>query len=163
MANRLTDIRYRVVRVASPGAGNEIEVTSTGSHFWVVRSMVLTLTTDATVADRHVVLEASDGTTIYFLAGAGSVQAASLTHRYSAYPGADATVTAATVRGIPLDGFGLVIPPGFRLATNTGNLQAGDNYAAVALHVLEAETGPAAPARFMHPPFIEEYDPLFTS
>lgn len=163
MGRRLADIRYRAIPVTAPGAGNEISTGPTGSHLWVVRSVVATLTTDATVADRHVVLTLGDGTTTYWLAGAGAVQAASAAQRYSAYPGADGSLTAGDTSGIPLDAYGLVVNPGHVLATETDNLQAADAYSAVALHVLEMETGWIAPAVPTVNLYIEEFDPTFAS
>lgn len=159
MGRRLADIRYRVVPVANPAVATDLEVTSTGGFFWLLRSVVFTLTTDATVADRHVALETTDGTNVYWRAAAGEVQAASLAHDYSAYPGADGSLTAGTVRGIPLDAFGQVIPPGHILRTDTANLQAGDQLSGIALHVLEMESGRIAPAVATANLYIEEFDP----
>lgn len=159
MGRRLADIRYRVVPVASPAAGANLEVTSTGGFFWLLRSLVFDLTTDANVADRLAVLETTDGSNVYWRAAAGEVQAASLTHQYSAFPGADGSLTAGTVRGIPLDAFGLVIPPGHILRTDVDNIQVGDQLSAIALHVLEMESGRIAPAIATANLYIEEFDP----
>lgn len=162
MGRRLADIRYRVVRVADPGANTEISISSTGASFWLVRSLVATLTTDATVADRTVRIEQSDGTSTYFVASAGEVQAASLTRRYGAHPGADGSLTAGGVRGIPLDAYGLVVPPGHVVRTDTENLQAGDEYSDIALHVLEFETGRIAPGVPTVNIYVEAFDPTST-
>jgi hypothetical protein len=108
-----------------PGAGNDF-IYATASfqrdHLW---SIVATLTTSATVANRTVQLVVDDGAAISFISPTGVAQAASLawTYCWGAFP--FATLQQGTNQWIFMDntlrGF-----QGFRWRSVTTNLQVGD-------------------------------------
>lgn len=132
----------RQVLVATPAAGAEWVITGPGQGLWRVVSVAFTLTTDATVANRGVVLVVDDGTTVIARTGAGAVQAASLTQNYGAAVGTH-TGAAGTALNVPLHNpYGVLLQPGWRLRTETVNLQAGDQYSAIAALVEEFPNGP---------------------
>lgn len=112
-----------------PAAGAEASVTVPAGDNWTLTSALISLVTDATVANRRVHLIIDDGTTTV-LNLVGSVdQAASLTVVYSWTAGGN---DSAAVRDgvlnlgqLPTD---LRLLPGWRIRTLTTGLQAGDNY-----------------------------------
>jgi hypothetical protein len=83
--------------------------------------------TDATVSNRVIRLQVTDGTTVLSTLSPNSLQAASLTRVYS---------NARHTQSLDASGNNLLINPlidsiigaGYKIRTNTINLQAGDNY-----------------------------------
>lgn len=125
----------RLVRIPNPAAGAELSIDSDTGELWLVRSIVATLTTDATVANRVPVLLADDGTTEYFRTRSESVQAASLAVVYCGFSGSAGGVVAGASVPLPWPTDGLPLPPGHRLRTSTVAIVAGDQWSAVGLWV----------------------------
>lgn len=133
---------YRVVPVTTPAAGAEWAMTVPGQGFWRVISIAWRLITDATVADRNVILVADDQTDTYIESRSSVDQAASLTTRYSAFAGASPGGFATTLVQLALPGEGLVLAPGHRLRSRTVNRQAGDAFDSIRALVQEFPMGP---------------------
>lgn len=126
----------RSITGTDPAANVEISETVPTGARWKLHAIALTLVTDATAADREVILTFDDGTTVYYAAAPAANQAASLTRRYSAGRGG--------VRGISLAGLEIAIalpdlwlPAGHRIRTATTGRQATDNFGAPQLLVEE--------------------------
>lgn len=142
MANPRFWPQRKVFRPAAPAAGAEVSVFPTTGGLWLVRSIVFTLTTDATVANRTVVVTADDGTTEFFRTPARSALAASSTGVHSAFDGSRGDVTSADTLVLSWPTDGLMLLPGYRLRTDTENLQAGDAFSAIALMIDDWPLGP---------------------
>lgn len=113
-----------------PAAGAEISEAVPTNARWELLSFKYSLTTSATAATRNTSLLADDGTNVFWQGTqAGSGQAASLTYQYSHFPGAT-QVAGQSVIDIFASPIGLQLTAGYRLRTNTLNLQAGDQYSA---------------------------------
>lgn len=113
---------------SNPAAGAELSHLIPQGQQWRIRGMSFTLVTDATVVDRtvHILVSAGGGASYDFIAPV--VQPASETKLYTCYP---ASVGGQTNGGNDIH---IPIPPDFLLptlstiATETTNLQAGDNF-----------------------------------
>lgn len=161
MAGRLADIRFRVVRVGDPAAGDEWSTGPDGSFTWMVMSAVWRLVTDATVANRVAGIEVTDQTTVWFRSAAGTNQAASTTTDYTAFGGAGFQAANGAIQHVPVPARGLVVPRGNLVRSVTQAIVAGDQISAVALHVIEYETGRIAPGLPIPEPYVEAFDPTF--
>lgn len=129
--------------VASPAAGAEWTLTAPGQGLWRVISLAFTITTDATVSNRSPGLLMDDGTSVVWRSVAAAVQTASLTWDYSAFAGAGNSDNTGQFNYFPLPTEGLIMQPGWRLRSNTNNLQAADAITAIAAFVEEYPNGPA--------------------
>ena len=120
---------------ANPAAGAEVSVTVPTGEIWRLLSVRLTLVTSATAATRRVILLADNGAATIWAAPAGNTQAASLTNNYSFTSGLSGNLsgTAEFAVGVGED---LWLPSGYRIRTNTENIQTGDDYAAPVLHII---------------------------
>lgn len=121
--------RTRLAEVPNPGA--EWELRAPGNAWWRVVSLVATLVTDATVANRRVRLVAGDGTNRWYAAIASADQAATATVEYGAFDGADSGGLATAGLTVPLPNGGLLLRPGHRLQSVTVNIQAGDQWSGI--------------------------------
>lgn len=126
----------RSITGTDPAAGVEISETVPTNTMWRVIAITFDLVTDATVANRIVRVEMDDGTNVHVIAAAPNTQAASLTLRYTAADGGQSLTTSGNRVGITLPG-GVFLRESSRIRTNTGNLQAGDNFTAPQLLVEE--------------------------
>jgi len=126
----------RSIAGTNPAANAEISETVPTGARWRVHALVFTLVTDATAANREVVLTFDDGTTVYYATTPAANQAASLTRRYGAAAGG-VRGAAATAAEIAIALPDLWLPAGHRLQTVTTNLQVTDNYGAPQLLVEE--------------------------
>jgi hypothetical protein len=129
----------RVIPGTDPAANVEISEAVPANRLWLVRSVWAQLVTDGTAATRVVELVIDDGTQEFKRFPAVTGHAASLTRQYTWAPvGAGQAPPGATTTGMvgifPPD---LYLPAGFRIRTVTTNRQAGDNYAAPQLWVVE--------------------------
>lgn len=126
----------RMFAGTNPAAGAEVSETVPTGARWRILSMSAGLATDATVANRLPAIVYDDGTTTLFRANAAQNQTASQTVPYAFVPGYGPANNGLGYPHIPL-------PPetflraGWRVRTATGSLQAGDDWAAPALHVEE--------------------------
>jgi hypothetical protein len=128
-----------VVTGSNPAAGAECSDTVPAGEFWVIKSILLQLVTDATVITRRVHVTLDDGTTAFTRKPSNASQAASLTQNYAIGGNNPASAVIATYCSDPLPEFGL--PAGSRIKTVTDNLQAGDNYAAPVYYVEKYSDG----------------------
>lgn len=114
--------------IAAPGTGAEWTHTVPTNCRQQPISLRWTLTTNATVANRQVIVIIDDGTNIFWSGTAPAVQAASLTHAYilSTAPRLDsiAPPVGAVQQHIPLP-TGLEISENFRIRLATANFQTG--------------------------------------
>lgn len=123
-----------VITGADPSAGAEITHTVPAGQVWRLLSIMLTLVTDATAANRRPSISISDGTNEIALALNGSaVQAASLTmqHYFAIGLGGSSTSlvardvgTAAAQAALP----DIILPAGFVITSDTDLIESGDNY-----------------------------------
>lgn len=126
----------RPVTVAAPAAGADWSVKVDGGEVWMVLDGTATLATSVAVASRSPRLIGTDGNVTYRRVGAGVDQAASLTVAYSINPGAGAGNTAGASSAAWPTPVPLVVPPSHSIGTNTGAIQAADQWSAIALLVL---------------------------
>lgn len=129
----------RLVVGSNPAAGAECSDTVPTGVNWILRSARLTLTTDATVANRRVKLRKTNGGTVVWNASTNNDITASLTVSANFFHHAPHTAinNGDLASAIPRDA---IINSGEVLASNTTNLQAGDNYASPVYDVLERLT-----------------------
>lgn len=139
MGGRISGVRTRVrtrrvVTIAAPAAGSDASLTVPGGHLYRVLSVYGVLTTDANVADRAIEVRATiDGSVVGRFPTAGTVPANS-TAAATWAPHLDASAgTAALVGSIPE----LPLTAGAVLATLTTGIQAGDQWSAVNVLVLD--------------------------
>lgn len=134
----------RRIVVPNPAAGTNWTRTADKGAMWLVRGVTFQLVTAVAAATRVVGLSLVEGDDTRFVTAAATGQIASLTRRYSAYPGSAPGVdsTVAISVGWPHDG--LIMPVGTTLSSVTDAIQAADQYQAIVLDVLEyAPTFPA--------------------
>lgn len=141
--------RLRVVTGTDPAANTECSDAVTAGKVWKLMAYSVTLATDANVANRNVALVIDDGTTANVVAAFPSYPTnitASLTKRLA--------WTAASTLGYSVIGQDqlanslapdLVLGPGMNIRTVTTNRQAGDNYGAPLLYVVEYTLFDATP------------------
>lgn len=128
--------RLRVILGTNPAAGSEISETVPTGARWRLISFRYTITTSGTVANRSPVLTIDDGTNVLWETWSNVAVTASSTVAYNAGAGAPflAYNTAGNLLPLPTT---LELPGGSRIRTVTGNLQAGDDFAAPVYTVLE--------------------------
>lgn len=156
MANPRFWPQRKVIRPAAPAAGVEVSISPNAGGLWIVHSLVLTLTTAATVADRTVRLLVDDGTTVWLRTTARSVVAASSTVVVAAFEGLTGDTTVGDTVPVSWPTGGVVLLPGYRLRTDTVNLQAGDAFSTAALMVDDWPLGPSSRFRPVPSFVIEE-------
>lgn len=127
---------WRLVQSAVPNTGDESTITVPANSQWNVRAMNVAFSTDATVANRRVLVRPTRSGTPIFATPAGLVQTASQGFTYEFAPWGES--------GDNRDGRILVNwPPGIRfnpgdvIVTSTVNLQAGDAFGPLNLYVEE--------------------------
>jgi len=120
-----------------PPAGNEISETVPTNARWRLLGFHATLTTDSTVITREANIIIDDGTNEIFETGSGMTAGASSSLVEIATPIQIRGIISANRRSAPLPPNGVMMKAGWRIRTNTNNLQAGDNWAAPRLLVEE--------------------------
>lgn len=132
----------RLVTVTQPAAGADWRHTAPGQGIQRVVAARALLTASAAAANRLVSLVLSDGTDDYAIAPTTTAITATLAVPVSTFPGAQAggAVTTALTAPSPSDGWMLL--PGWSLRTVTAALDAGDQWSAIRLWVVEYPTGP---------------------
>src|SRR5687768_761502 len=117
-----------LMRVVKP---NTVPVAGAGFVFrpnkdggWLFRGMRFLFTTDANVATRQVMLQASDGTDIYMQLSANNSQTAGRADVYSWFPGATGSALIAGMLTINSPADGLYLPRGHTLTAVISNIQA---------------------------------------
>jgi len=126
----------RSITGTDPAAGVEVSETVPANARWRLLGVDVALVTDATVANREVVLVLDDGVLPLAEIASGTAQAASLTRRYSFAVGVQRGAGAvSTIINAPIpDGF---LMGGHRIRTQTTGIVAGDNFGAPQLWVEE--------------------------
>jgi len=134
--------RVRVVTISNPAAGAEWATTVPAGVQWQLLDTAYFLTTNATVANRFSGLKTTDGATITADTISNLAQAASVNAQYTFAPSSP-VVTLASLPSMwltfpfPL----LSLLAGHTVGTHTVALQAGDQYSAIRLSVLETVVG----------------------
>lgn len=127
-----------VVTGTDPAAGAEISETVPDGEVWELVAIRIRLVSDATVSSRTVRLAIDDGTSTFALLPSVSGQGASETRDHTFAVGAASLTgpnsTNAHVNPLPP----FVLPAGWKIGTDSINLQAGDDYAAPILCVVKA-------------------------
>jgi hypothetical protein len=126
----------RTVLGADPAAGAEWSEPVPAGARWRLRSVIATLTTDATAAARLAALQITDGTNTLWRARASQAQAASIAGIYSGGGTGYATTGATNDLMWPIPSE-MILLAGFRIGTFTSSLQAGDDWSAPRLTVEE--------------------------
>ena len=119
---------FQIISGTNPGDGNEIDETVSNGELWILKSVSLTLTTDANSANRKVLLHARNITLNLMSAPSNTIQLASTTKNYTwaHYGGVNDTNQLDTLLvGLPQD---YPILAGMSIETETENIQAGDAY-----------------------------------
>lgn len=122
-----------------PAANTEISETVPAGKMWRLTAFTVAFVTDANVANRFPKLILDDGANEIVREGITTAITASLSMVLSFYLGRATQSVNVTAGGVsaasPLPD--IVLPPGSRVRTVTGNLQVGDNYGAPTFTVLE--------------------------
>ncbi len=119
-----------------PAAGAEVSITVPGRAVWDVIAIGFVLDTDGTVASRQPALIIDDGQDrIIRLPSEGSTTANSI-KSYAWYRGAGhhTNTNNGLTGSLPEP---TILLPGWRVLTDTNNLQAGDNFTAPMVYVRE--------------------------
>lgn len=127
----------RGITGTNPGAGSEISEVVPTNALWRLIGFHFQLVNDANVATRRVVLIIDDGSDTLMRLESAGVQLASVTNNYSWLSGHGFSSSASIIdqeMPLPTD---LYLPQGFRIRTETTNIQAGDNFAAPELFIEE--------------------------
>jgi hypothetical protein len=125
---------FRIVSQAAPAAGAEIVVTAPGNTRWMLSAFRFQITASAAVANRTPVLLIDDGANVVFETENVTAVTAGQVATYNAGAGIQNANLAALDYQLALPET-LVLPAGARIRTSTGNLQAGDQYAAPVYNV----------------------------
>lgn len=127
----------RSITGTNPAAGAEISETVPTGARWELIAIKFTLTTSATVANRLVSLTLDDGVNIFCISGGNQSEPASTVFVYSWSEGlAGGLVTPTNAISFSLPNPNR-LPAGARIRTQTGAIQAGDQYSAVQYLVRE--------------------------
>jgi len=130
----------KAITGADPAAGADINEAVPAGKWWKLLSVKFTLATSAVAANRRPALVLEDGAAVEFWRWRTGVdQAASLTRTYQFLTSLSTEVDRSTTFNElyePLDE-DLVLPPGGRVKTVTQAKDAGDNYGAPVLYVVE--------------------------
>jgi hypothetical protein len=123
------------INQANPGAGTDFIFQATSAQRWRVQSLVATLTTSVTVANRqvHALVQDSGGTT-YWNSAAVAVQAASTTVVYTFGPGLTPQTTTDGVQVVTLPA-NLILAQTDQIKSATTNIQAGDQWSLINMSV----------------------------
>jgi hypothetical protein len=129
----------RVITVTTPAAGAEWSQTIPAGVRWQLLDTSFLMTASAAAANRQVALRTTDGATTTAQAGPSISQTASQVDQYTFFPGAvqiqgGITPTLYTIFPFP----SLVLLPTHTIGSISQSLQAGDQYSAIRLSVLES-------------------------
>jgi len=118
----------RAINGTQPGVGLEVtETVPTGAR-WELLSFLVSLVTSATGANRTPVFFIDDGTNVYYEAGGGTNETASVTWTNILAPiGAGFVATAVAIVNVPAP-IGIRLGAGHRIRTSTPAIQVGDQY-----------------------------------
>lgn len=132
-----TERLLRVITGDDPAAGAEWSVTVPGGVIWQLYSARVTFVTSAVAGAREPSLTFDDGALSFFLSTDASSQAASTTRNWSWAMGLGATTGMVRNFVAALPTPALPLQAGYRIRSETFNLDVGDNYGAPVLYVAE--------------------------
>ena len=127
--------RLRSITGTNPDPGVEISETVPTRRRWRPQSIRIRLTTDATVANRNILLIIDDGTTPLTAITTTTPQTASKSINYYFSNIGAPEINTSPNHSLPFPP--LTLPSGYRIITATENLQAGDDFSAPQLLVEE--------------------------
>jgi hypothetical protein len=127
---------WRIVLGTAPAAGAEIVETVPANRRWQLEAFRFKLTASAVVANRTPVLFIDDGVNIVWETENPTAITATQVATYNAGAGVQNGTLVAPDFQLALPET-LVLPAGARIRTLTGNIQAGDQYAAPVYNVAE--------------------------
>lgn len=132
----------RTLEVPTPAPAADWAFTVPSDGAIRIRSITALLTTSATVANRVPGLTLSDPDRVAFAASSNAQVPAATVQRITYMPGmgAGGLVGVGGVLLVPL--LDMVTPVGYRLASLTGALSAGDQYSGVRIVVEEMDSDP---------------------
>jgi len=126
----------RHITGTDPAAGNDWLETVPTNAVWEIISVMIDLVTNATIGNRGIRFEVTDGTTKLIRIGKPANQAATTTQTYL-YTTAGFQIDSESSfhhQGLPQ---GLCLPQGFTIGSQATGFQAGDNFGAPHLIVKE--------------------------
>lgn len=126
----------RALTGTDPAAGAQVSETVPTGAVWRLKSLLVTFTTDATVADRYPCLTIDDGAVAVYRGEPVAKQTAGTSLWYGAGDGLPREASVSNTAHWSLPG-SLVLDPGYRIRTDTIGMAAGDNYTAPQLLVEE--------------------------
>jgi hypothetical protein len=130
--------RRYTATVAAPAVNTEWTQTVPPGKVWEVLSIQASLVTDGNAATRQVSLSLTDPVVAYLVLGAFTTQLASLTRRYTWFPGAAPyAISTDIVSQTPP----LIMQPGSVITSATASRQVGDQWSAVQINVIESTIG----------------------
>lgn len=132
--------RWRLHRVDQPTAGADWTVTAPGNAVWRITSFNARLVTGAAVADRIPTLRAGTPAVDWLVVEANQAQPASTTVDHCGHTGSRNVNATGFVFAYGLPAQGLLLRPGNRLRMVTTNVQAADQWSAIALLIDEIPT-----------------------
>jgi hypothetical protein len=132
----------KLVPVPTPAAGADWSTTVPGQGSWLVQAFVATLTNAVAAANRFPAVSLTDGNSEYFRAPLSAAVIASTVLNASGaigfLPAAVNVTLGPSAVGLPQ----IILPPGSVFRVVTTNLQAADQWSAIALYVFEMPYGP---------------------
>ena len=134
---------HRIVKPATaPAAGEDWQLKATNGAGWLIRSLTFVFFASAAVANRSVVLSASDGERTYFMTAAGGVMQANDLGTYYAFAGSVRGVATTDIIALDWPTDGLWLPQGCSLESATSGLDVADEYTDIIASVVEYPSGP---------------------
>lgn len=132
----LAAANIKTVDGGDPGVGTEHFAQVPAGKFWRLLGARTTLVTNATAGTRRVKMRFADAAGLVFCdAISPSTQPISTTKDYSFVVGVPSVADADNVIAVQIPA--LILPAGFRIATVTAAISAGDNYSQLVLLVEE--------------------------
>jgi len=127
----------RSVNQGAPAAGSDLQIVVPNGARWRLISFRATLTTAVAVANRLVSINVDDGATILVESPSNFTHAASLANTYNAWDSAqymNVPFNLKTLQPLPSN---LFLQTGYRINTQTGTIQAADQWSAAEIEVIE--------------------------
>ncbi len=127
--------RIKSITGTNPVAGAEILATVPDRRRWRLLAFYFQFTTDATVADRIVTINFTDGTSVFYRISYTAAHTASSSKTYALAHIGTPQFEAQGRRVLPIPPF--ILAAGFIISTSTINIEPGDDYTAPQLLVEE--------------------------
>ena len=124
-----------ILSFAAPAAGAEFSITVPGGEVWELHTLLTKLTTDATVANRHLELTLDDGNTVYERVPTSAATPASTLVTMQYVVGSPGAYGASNKLMLAFGAIAPVLFPGHRIRSSTLNLQAADQVGTQVLRI----------------------------